>query len=380
MNEENKSLKSSLKKSNSANSYPLMENIFLLKAGKRRTQKLLPWINLSSLQGKLIWIQNFLDIQQTFSTVVKYQQKIKTNRTPFKIVVLGSDVFITEILRSYVDILSKTQKPLELIKFYILPIGKKIDIALHIASLDSQYRTLFIHSNWKNLFDEQEKFTNQEIEFIVSSMDKYIYGGKYTTLLNINEAFLTIKGEDSDSLIIQKTIPFLKSMKIGEQKDFEKQNEHVSEPPRVSLDYWVRHQKDKKEIKEKDEKKKESKKERKDKKITKHVTLEFVVATPLRTIALALKLDQNELPISGESFSLLTVYTDKKRNLSSKKETKYQRRALQISKLLAKTLDNKKGFVVNIDSIDWTGVSLITIRPQWNSQTKYFPLAVFNKV
>lgn len=105
-----------------------------------------------------------------------------------RVVIAGGDVYINHVLRVYVDLIAKKPRDWQPFSFFIIPIGlfvaflafrfvsfrlcsifavlsahyycvhagKKNDIAMHLASVDSTYRSLFFTPEWRDIFEKDE--------------------------------------------------------------------------------------------------------------------------------------------------------------------------------------------------------------------------------
>eukprot|EP01155_Anaeramoeba_flamelloides_P039464 Anaeramoba_flamelloidesc32062_g1_i2.p1 GENE.c32062_g1_i2~~c32062_g1_i2.p1 ORF type:complete len:341 (+),score=60.21 c32062_g1_i2:126-1025(+) len=292
------------------------------------------------------------------SIIKKLRQRRNKTFDPIKIVIAGEDSYISKILRAYVEHISKGPKATDLMKFYLLPICKRTDISLHIASEDEQYRSLFIRSDWKEKFKSQEPFTKKEIEFITDTIKQYIEQAQHVNKLSIGEAYFTMKKDLNSKELTQKSIPFLKLVKIGENKTNDSLNDNNIEPEYIEalIEYWT------------EGKKVEGKK------ISKKSKLEFFTATPLPTIASVLGIEGQNRPIPGESFGVrLGVFEKKKKSKGNTTTKKF----FKTSRVVVKTQSKRKTFTLYLDSVKWQRVQLISLRPKWPSRVTIFPIASF---
>lgn len=85
-----------------------------------------------------------------------------------RIVICGGDSYVNHILRTYGDILSKRSRGMQTPVFYLVPTGKKNDVALHIASVDSVYRNLFFSTDWRDMLEKSEEIIDRKNHIKIS--------------------------------------------------------------------------------------------------------------------------------------------------------------------------------------------------------------------
>ncbi|KAJ3428130.1 krueppel target at 95d isoform a [Anaeramoeba flamelloides] len=336
-----------------ANKSPL---IMFVDKSKKKTKKLIALNEIEYFKKTILLVSNFTEISVLMNLIMKKlrQKRLKSIET-CKIVIAGQDTYVSKILRAYVEHLAKGPKSLDLIKFYLLPICKRADLALHIASEDEQYYSLFIRSGWKDLFNSNSNFNQEELEKVCDIIKKYLENAKQVTNLKICELYCTIKKDSNNSVLTQKSIPFLKLVYVGEMtlNNYEEKLEYLD----TVVEYW------------KEGKKIEGKR------ITHKTKLIFFGATPLPTIASAMKIEGPNRPIPGESFGVSISALKKKKN--KLKGNSMKTKVLKSSHIVVKTLSKKKTFTVVIDSVKWQRVQLISLRPKWPSKANVFPVACF---
>ena len=93
--------------------------------------------------------------------------------------IAGGDTFVNYVLRPFVEILGKKPRGWQAFTFYIIPVGKKNDIAGHIASIDNTYRSLFFSGDWRDdLLGKQDELSDGITFFYYF----YLYG-RYLLLI-----------------------------------------------------------------------------------------------------------------------------------------------------------------------------------------------------
>jgi len=167
-----------------------------------------------------------------------------------------------------------------------VPIGKKNDLAIHLANVDSIYRQLFFVPEWKNAFEKQEELNNEEVKEVQKRFTQYVSEATYNFPFQIGEALLTVHNPKTNKSE-QKTVPFIKGVQIG-VKEFEATTSEL--PSELQLDYWVQ------------KKKGESKKEIK--------SFQFVALTRFPTVASGFNIEPENLP-TNSAFSLFVQFRDK---------------------------------------------------------------------
>ena len=163
-----------------------------------------------------------------------------------KIVLAGNDPFVNDVLKVFVEQMSKKSRAwcVDRVRFYLIPIGINIDLSRHIASIDSTYRSLFFSPEWDLFFDNNDPPSPDLVRDIEGRVEKYIKEASDIYRFELAEAFITqvINADPSPPsssssssssssqpsippqhpitqphTLIQHTIkvPFLKSIQIG---------------------------------------------------------------------------------------------------------------------------------------------------------------------
>merc|ERR1712137_692258 len=91
------------------------------------------------------------DIEEVFISILNKYESTRTEETQnLRLVIVGNDSFLNQVIRVFVDQLAKKSKAwfLDRMRFFLIPIGVNIGIARHLASVDSLYRSLFFSPEW----------------------------------------------------------------------------------------------------------------------------------------------------------------------------------------------------------------------------------------
>lgn len=204
------------------------------KRGKRFEKAL---ENMRVLSSKVISTRNSAEVGTVLSAVITmYQQKNTemyqdaNNSKNLKIVIVGGDTYVNHVLRNYVEIVSKKQREVELLNFYLLPIGEKNDLAGIIASVDPNYRSLFFTPEWREILDKEE-FTQDESVALEKRIQKYLDEANASYKFHIGEAQLSYptSGPNNNPPVM---VPFIKGLQIGLH------NEETSDTTDLQLTYW----------------------------------------------------------------------------------------------------------------------------------------------
>jgi hypothetical protein len=188
-----------------------------------------------------------------------------------KVMVMGTDSYINDILRAGARQVMDDPKAWEPFRFYIVPIGKagSCKIAEHLASTNANYNQQFFSEDWKKIFSKKDAMVEEEGKIVEEKALKYLQNASAVTKLEIAEALLTYTQRAKDKT--QEYVPFLRNIVIGHpiankqttSTEESKQDDTVE----LKLDYWFpaepKEQKTKKEEKKKDEKEEKKKEEKK---------------------------------------------------------------------------------------------------------------------
>ncbi|CAL4121819.1 unnamed protein product, partial [Meganyctiphanes norvegica] len=143
---------------------------------------------------KVITTMGCTDVKATVQHLVNKLQKFCNSNAktpePWKIVLVGSDTYISQVLRPYVEHFSS--KPPDFqhhIRFLIIPLGVN-SLAKYLGSIDSTYGAAFVSDSWREVVERWEKTDVQEV---VNRIHRYVTQAQQTLQLPIAEAMLTYK-------------------------------------------------------------------------------------------------------------------------------------------------------------------------------------------
>jgi len=129
------------------------------------------------------------------------------------VVIAGSDRFINDILRPYLELCLNISLNAEPVLFYILPLGKSTDVARQIAAQDPDYSALFFDEKWTQIFEEREALTSEEAALVRRRIQKYLDEGTHVRNFDIGEVRLTMSDNTS------KPWPFIKTVNVTPMKE-----------------------------------------------------------------------------------------------------------------------------------------------------------------
>ncbi|EPQ06555.1 Phosphofurin acidic cluster sorting protein 1 [Myotis brandtii] len=137
---------------------------------------------------------------------------------PVKVAALGSQTYLSSILRFFVKSLAnKTSDWLGYMRFLIIPLGSH-PVAKYLGSVDSRYSSTFLDSGWRDLFSRSEPPVSEQLD-VVGRVMQYINGAGVTHQLPVAEAMLTCRHKFPDEDSYQKFIPFIGVVKVGLVED-----------------------------------------------------------------------------------------------------------------------------------------------------------------
>ncbi|KAK6638739.1 hypothetical protein RUM43_007007 [Polyplax serrata] len=356
---------------------------------------------LQETQLKVLPVLSTAEIRLTLTYLVNKIQKFchTSAKSPntIKIMLVGSDSFINNILRQYVDQLSL--KPPEwqgYIKFLIVPLGSS-SISRYLASVDSTYGAFFTGDKWRDVIE-------REVNEVVNRISHYMNSVNYTILLPVAEAMLTYKERSSDDESSQIFVPFVNDVRLGSldssttvSVDLDEtpatsgssppkitppsspnvnsvsisapSREHcLVEPLELQIDYWTagRSSEAKEVGKGKDSNK-----------------------STLKTNFKAVQIQR--IPSPGEqpgSYFLMNYITKEKKQkimrLGKKKEkereTENKNQQIEgVTRLICSPKTHTLPLKVSIDGVEWTGVKFFQLSAQWQTHIKTFPVALFSQ-
>lgn len=158
-----------------------------------------------------------------------------------RVAIAGSDSYINEVLRPFVEQLGKKPRGWDSLHFYILPIGKNNnDVATQVALHDPSYKTLFFTPTWQHVFQQREPCGDDECIEVQQRILQYLdHDGTVPVRFQIGEALITYP--DSAG----KAVPFLKGVHIADPQAIAQtpQSQSVNNDDEhdvnLQLDYWV---------------------------------------------------------------------------------------------------------------------------------------------
>ncbi|CAL4063168.1 unnamed protein product, partial [Meganyctiphanes norvegica] len=355
---------------------------------------------------------------------------------PWKIVLVGSDTYISQVLRPYVEHFSS--KPPDFqhhIRFLIIPLGVN-SLAKYLGSIDSTYGAAFVSDSWREVVERWEKTDVQEV---VNRIHRYVTQAQQTLQLPIAEAMLTYKEKSCDDESTQAFVPFIMDVRLGsgdvtgstsvdidepavstptslilpgsppapatgapqQTLNVDKSRDNITppsspnvntshianyrmisdghEPLDLQVDYWlIRSAKN--EDKEKDYK---------DKERTRGEGGKYTIKTSFRTLQVARLAPlgvthPQDSNLCNQHLTLSFATKEKKQRImrlgkkkEKERETESRREVIDgVNRLLAST--KNQPFKVNIDSSEWINVKFFQVSSQWQTQIKSFPISLFS--
>jgi len=162
------------------------------------------------------------DVRATLTCLVAKIQKFCNTKTQnphlVKVALVGSDTFVNQVLRPYVELFSSKPPDWQgFIKFFIIPLGVNT-VSKHIGTQDPMYASLFLHESWRELLEMAEP-GKAEVSEIVNRVVQYLAptSSPNESLINlpVAEAMVTYKEKSSDDESSQVFIPFVSDVKVG---------------------------------------------------------------------------------------------------------------------------------------------------------------------
>lgn len=231
------------------------------------------------------------DVQTVITNIFARQQQL------MRVAIAGSDSYINEVLRPFVEQLGKKPRGWDSLHFYILPIGKNNnDVATQVALHDPIYKGLFFSPAWQHVFQQRDQCSDDDCIEVQQRILQYL--DQETTVpvrFQIGEALITYP--DSAG----KSVPFLKGVHIADPQAIGSQtpqsgsqgvnsnNNDDEHEVNLQLDYWVPKKKAEDHLEYKG-------------------AFQFAAVTRLPCVASALRL----APPTATGLSLLVLPRDKK--------------------------------------------------------------------
>ncbi|XP_063606324.1 phosphofurin acidic cluster sorting protein 1-like isoform X3 [Penaeus indicus] len=385
---------------------------------------------------RVITTMSMADVKATVSHLVNKLQKFCNSNAkapgPMKVVVVGSDTYISCVLRPYVDQFSS--KPPDFqnhVRFLIIPLGVN-SLAKYLGSVDSVYGAAFVSESWREVVERWEK---PDVQEVVNRIHRYLTQAQHTLHLPIAEAMLTYKEKSGDDESTQAFVPFIMDVRLGSGDvtsssvdleeplstptaiilpgsppaastpttglSIDKTRDNTTPPssPNINsshlanykslsesggqealdlqVDYWLVRssgREDKEKEKEKEKARVEGGK--------------YTLKTSFRTLQVArlapLGVTPPVDPYSFQHLTLSYATKEKKQRImrigkkkEKERETESRREVVDgVSRLLASA--KNQPFKVNIDSAEWTNVKFFQLSSQWQTQIKTFPISLFS--
>eukprot|EP01119_Soliformovum_irregulare_P018266 TRINITY_DN5566_c2_g1_i1.p1 TRINITY_DN5566_c2_g1~~TRINITY_DN5566_c2_g1_i1.p1 ORF type:complete len:609 (+),score=268.00 TRINITY_DN5566_c2_g1_i1:529-2355(+) len=271
-----------------------------------------------------------------------------------KIGIGGGDSYVNQFMRNLVEICNKKHRDWKSYSIYLIPTGKKNDLAAHIGSLDATYKSLFCVSEWKELWDRQDEISDDESRDAAKKITRYLEEANATYNFDIGETVLAYPSS-TEGPTSQKNIPFIKGVQIGDKDEVENSD--------LQIDYFF------------SKKKGEGHKEIKNP--------GMLIVTRLLGIANALHIENENRPTPTTlSMSVAlrkhqkTSMKDAITRLGSKKEKESEGNNItaKTHRVICSTSSDTP-FKVMIDGVEFPGVKLASIFPTIStSQMKNFPV------
>ncbi|KAM7067049.1 LOW QUALITY PROTEIN: phosphofurin acidic cluster sorting protein 2-like [Molossus nigricans] len=343
------------------------------------------------------------DLQVAFSTIVsqieRYSQRYAWPRIPVKIAVVGTQYYLSAVLRLYVEQLSPKMPELQAYMcFQVLPLGSH-PVPWYLL-VDYHDNNFFPDRAWRDLFTKLEaqstELDKQDITFTVT---RYLVGASCVHHLPVVEAMLTYKQKSPDEESSQKFIPFLGLVKVetvepssatsGDSGDAApscssvlsstlpstspaaKEASHspssspsvsgnsspsqgvCTEPMELQVDYWTAARPTDKERDAEDR--------------------DLPTATNMLKGTFQ-SLQVSRLPSRGEAKAMPTISMTM---VTKDKDVESQSHCIEgISRLVCTAQHQQNVQRVRIDGVEWKDVQSLQLDAQWSSHVQHFPVCL----
>ncbi|KAL8613754.1 hypothetical protein ACOMHN_029611 [Nucella lapillus] len=148
------------------------------------------------------------------SKIQKFCNSNARSPAPIKVGIIGGDAYINSVLRPYVEHFSvKTPDWQSYIKFLLIPLGSSA-IARYLGGIDSTYSSLFMDSQWRDMFDKQDS-PKLECAEISNRLSLYLSSANSVQHVPVAEALIMCKGKGNEENSTQIFIPFISEVRIG---------------------------------------------------------------------------------------------------------------------------------------------------------------------
>ena len=109
-----------------------------------------------------------------------YQRRAEQGPTskPLRVLLAGSDKLVQLFLRPFLEQIARRPRGWAAsgFAFYLLPLGKRNDLANHIGSIDPTYRSLFLANDWIDLWQRAEAvaLTASDTQLVTTRILRYL--------------------------------------------------------------------------------------------------------------------------------------------------------------------------------------------------------------
>lgn len=361
-------------------SIPQGDVVVLVDVSKKAGRRFLGLASSASSSGlfaHVLSVKKASDIEHVLHEVFQRFDSMRgADVPPQKIVLVGADAFINDVLRGFVQCMALKSRAwcMDLIRFFVIPSGNQIDIARHIAAVDPNYNMLFFSGDWEDFLNSKGT-APKALTNMCERVESYVEGAHQQLRFELGEAFLTQRSGDGEATTTTK-VPFVQGVQLGsvnvalllDDKEKLKREEPDGEIE-LHLDYWAsRKRADAKESQQ-----------------NARGSFAFLGITRLRSLCLAWRLDDAHMP-SPSSLSMLLQFRDRKRGFvkatvakAGKKlegDRRLQSTSARVTKLVCTPAVD--GCSVSIDGRQWPDVKFLSLLPTWGTHVKYFPVSVFS--
>ncbi|XP_076464543.1 phosphofurin acidic cluster sorting protein 1-like isoform X2 [Babylonia areolata] len=377
------------------------------------------------------------------SKIQKFCNSNARSPAPIKVGIIGGDAYINSVLRPYVEHFSaKTPDWQTYIKFLLIPLGNS-SIAKYLGGIDSTYSSLFMDSQWRDMFEKQDspKLDSPELS---NRLSLYLSSANSVQQVPVAEALIMCKGKGNDENSTQIFIPFISEVRIGtletlntstsvEIEDSAVTSPSLSSSPPLStpvlertrephtppsspniggpspatgsqpstsggpstsamlsnssgeymdlqVDYWWTMPK--------------SESSDKDKKDKRDASSKFSLKTAFRSLVVSRMAPSiGAMPSSGMSvtslvppaFSMTVVTKEKKQKImrigKKAKDLESKSQVIDsISRMVCTTKSQNMTLTVVVDGVEWHNVKFFQLSSQWQTHIKNFPVAIFTSI
>ncbi|KAK7105060.1 phosphofurin acidic cluster sorting protein 1-like [Littorina saxatilis] len=374
------------------------------------------------------------------SKIQKFCNSNARSPAPLRVGIIGGDAYINSVLRPYVEHFSaKTPDWQTYIKFLLIPLGCSA-IAKYLGSIDSTYSSLFMDSQWRDMFEKQDSLKLEPSE-IANRISLYLSGANSVQQVPVAEALIMCKGKGNDDNSTQIFIPFISEVRIGtldtlntsasvEIEDNAVTSPGMSSSPPLStpvldrtrepstppsspniggaspstglpgsgssntavlsnnsgefmdlqVDYWWTMPK--------------SESSDRDKKDKRDASSKFSLKTAFRSLVVSRMAPSTSagtssaMSITGlapPAFAMMVVTKEKKQKImrigKKAKDLESKCQVIEgISRMVCTTKSQNVTLTVVVDGVEWYNVKFFQLSSQWQTHIKNFPVAIFTSI